>query len=332
MLSINKYSEHYPVDIFVCLILTAILIPIALLNIDTAIRLVLGLPFILFIPGYLLIYVLFPKKNKEIDIIERVALSFGLSIAVVPLIGLGLNYTPWGITLPSVLAGNSIFIVGMGLLAIFRWKQTPAPQRIKYHINLRIIDTNAPKIDQVLTIILLMAISIALTTLVYVVATPKEGESFTEFYLLGPDGTLSDYPTSLLVGQDGKVIIGVANHEHQTKEYTVEVWLINQTTTINPETNETETVINHMWYMDQFTTGELPYLPVDIEKNWTAQWEQNYTFSVYRRGYHKLTFFLFNGTLDNKYTQRADYVELAQQKQHNAYQTLHLWLDVRTWQ
>jgi len=39
-----------------------------------------------------------PSHSREgiDDGIERVALSFGLSIAIVPLIGLVLNFTPWG--------------------------------------------------------------------------------------------------------------------------------------------------------------------------------------------------------------------------------------------
>ena len=46
-------------------------------------------------PGYSLIKVLFP--TREIDSIERTALSIGMSLALVPLVGLLLNYTPWGI-------------------------------------------------------------------------------------------------------------------------------------------------------------------------------------------------------------------------------------------
>ena len=65
-------------------------------------RIVLGLPFILFFPGYALIATLFPEK-KSLDLIERIALSFGLSIAIVPLIGFGLNYTPFGIRLDPIL-------------------------------------------------------------------------------------------------------------------------------------------------------------------------------------------------------------------------------------
>src|SRR5699024_12451412 len=38
-----------------------------------------------------------PRRAGSIDGIERVALSFGLSIAITPLIGLLLNFTPFGI-------------------------------------------------------------------------------------------------------------------------------------------------------------------------------------------------------------------------------------------
>src|SRR5659263_694396 len=69
---------------------------------ESVLRNILGLPLVLFLPGYALIAALFPAKS-DLDGIERTALSFGLSIAVVPLMGLGLNYTPWGIRLLPIL-------------------------------------------------------------------------------------------------------------------------------------------------------------------------------------------------------------------------------------
>ena len=58
-------------------------------------RYVFGSVFVLFLPGYSLIRALF--GSKELDNIERFSLSIGLSLALVPLAGLLLNYTPWGI-------------------------------------------------------------------------------------------------------------------------------------------------------------------------------------------------------------------------------------------
>ena len=115
--------EKYPIDILICVVWSLILLPISLLDFEGPIRIVLGLPFILFIPGYVLVFALFPTKKTDrgIDIIERIALSFGLSIAVVPLIGLGLNYTPWGIRLEPILLSIFIFIITLGVIGIYRW-------------------------------------------------------------------------------------------------------------------------------------------------------------------------------------------------------------------
>ena len=67
------------------------------------VRIVFSLVFILYLPGYSLIKTLFDKE--KIDEIERFALSIGLSLALVPLVGLLLNYTPWGIrTIPVTLS------------------------------------------------------------------------------------------------------------------------------------------------------------------------------------------------------------------------------------
>lgn len=74
-------------------------------------RLVFGSLFALFLPGFAWSYVFFARKN--IDWIERVALSFGLSIALVPLCVFWLN---WLFHLPITLL--SISLVVSGLIAI----------------------------------------------------------------------------------------------------------------------------------------------------------------------------------------------------------------------
>lgn len=73
-------------------------------------RYLFGSVFVLFLPGYSLIRVLFDRR--ELDIIERLALSIGLSLALVPMAGLLLNYTPWGIrTIPVTICLLALTLV-----------------------------------------------------------------------------------------------------------------------------------------------------------------------------------------------------------------------------
>lgn len=50
------------------------------------------------------------RVEDTIDGIERAALSFGLSVALVPLLGIILDKTPYGIRLPSILASLILII------------------------------------------------------------------------------------------------------------------------------------------------------------------------------------------------------------------------------
>ena len=82
-------------------------------------RYVLGSLFVLYLPGATLVEALYPR-GEDLEPLERLALSIGLSLAVVPLIGLVLNYTPWGIRLVPVLTSLVIFTQGMALVALAR--------------------------------------------------------------------------------------------------------------------------------------------------------------------------------------------------------------------
>ena len=72
------------------------------------VRYVLGGVFVLFLPGFLLISALYPRSG-EMDALEKIALSIGLSLAIVPLVGLVLNYTPWGIRLEPIMVSLALF-------------------------------------------------------------------------------------------------------------------------------------------------------------------------------------------------------------------------------
>lgn len=83
------------------------------------IRYVLGSLFVLYLPGSMLIEVLYPK-SQDLEGLERLALSIGLSLAVIPLIGLFLNYTPWGIRLTPITISLATFTEAMAVTALIR--------------------------------------------------------------------------------------------------------------------------------------------------------------------------------------------------------------------
>lgn len=89
-------------------------------------RNILGLIFVLWMPGYTFIKALFPTKvpiptsSTELDNIERVVLSVGMSIAIVPMVGLLLYYTPLGIQLAPITLSLLALTIVLATAAIIR--------------------------------------------------------------------------------------------------------------------------------------------------------------------------------------------------------------------
>lgn len=197
---------------------------------ETVVRSALGLVMILFVPGYALIAALFPGK-ADIDGIERAALSFGLSIAVVPLIGLGLNFTPWGIRLDPIVVCLIIFTVACVIVASLRRHELPAGDRFSVDFAKIYGEVKADmfndksKLDKALTVVLVLSILLSIAMVAYVIAVPKQGEKFTEFYILGPGGKADNYPDRFRLGDSKPVIVGIANHEYRNVTYDLVVAL-----------------------------------------------------------------------------------------------------------
>ena len=282
-----KYESSW--DLMAIIVLSGLLILSIFLVPDFWLRLIIGLPFLFYFPGYALIASLFPEK-KNLDMIERLALSIGLSVVITPLIGFGLNYTPFEIRLIPILFSVSLFNVALSLVAY--WRRTKVEEPF-LPFNPRVLFGSLMSqyrkesgMDKVLTIILVISILSSVAALVYVVAFPGEGEKFTEFYILGPDGKASGYPHNLTVGQNASVIVGIANHEYHPVHYFVQVWLVNASLIDN------QTSVHQMYYFDSFNVT-LNNTAVNLDGPRTTQWQQNYAFNVSIVGEYKLWLFLF---------------------------------------
>jgi len=313
---------------------------------DSPLRVVVGLVFVLFVPGYAFIAALFPEagesptgepanednddavpgdaglQDRGIDGIERTALAFGLSIAIVPLIGLALNFTPSGIRLVPILVSISAFTVGATVVAALRRWELPDEDRFRvpYRAWLaagqsELFDPDST-VDAALNVALAVAILLATTSVVYAVAVPQQGEQFTEFYVLteDADGELvaANYPQE-------PIQVGVENNEYEEVEYTVVVQLQavdgRQNDSGGTATPRNETVVTDRTEIDRYSTS-LPHNESAIrQRNLTID---SGTAATFEGSDRRVKFLLYRGPPPGEPTAE------------NAYRDLHLWVTVST--
>lgn len=202
--------------VVVVLIVISILVPISYL------RIIIGLLYVLFFPGYVLTLTFFPR-NEGISGIERVALSFGLSIAAVPVIGLIISATPWGITVESILYATAVFIFVVSIIAMVRRKRLQEKDRFNCEFQLSLLHRGDSAWDKALSIVLLVVVLGAIGTLCYIVVSPRSGEKYTEFYVRATSGEETNYLKELYLGETYDVTIVIISHEQQEMSYRVEI-------------------------------------------------------------------------------------------------------------
>jgi uncharacterized membrane protein len=277
---------------------------------ETPLRVPLGLAFALFVPGYVFIAALFPEAGASptpddsaeadgdafaegsirsgIDGIERVALAFGLSIAIVPLIGLVLNFTPWGIRLAPIMISLTAFTVAAAAVAAHRRWELPTEERFRvpyrewYGAGRAELLEPDTRLDGALNVLLVLSIVLAVGVVGFAVLSPPAGEQFSAVYLLTEDDdgeyVADGYPTEFTQGESAEVIVGVDNHEHETTDYTV-VALEQQTETVVNETatedasedGENQTTVNETVVTEQ---QELDRFEATVEHN--ESWHQTH--------------------------------------------------------
>ena len=103
---------------------------------------------------------------------------------------------------------------------------------------------------RVLTGVLLVTLLCSIFGIAYLSTVPEQQvDPFTEFYILGPDGNATDYPTNVTTSEDIQVITGVTNQEHSQISYRIVVaWDDHQV-------HDTDVELSH---------GEIAELEVDL--------------------------------------------------------------------
>jgi uncharacterized membrane protein len=261
-------------DLLLLDVLAVLLLVVVIFFPSNALRIVLGLPFVLFFPGHALLAALSPRRYALYSI-ERVALSLGLSVVIAILIGIILNYLPWGIRLYPIVISFTVFLLVTSLVAWYRRLRLPEAERPGISLRLR-LPSWRPRSVPVIILFVVLGVTVvgALGTLGYVASLPKGGEGFTQFYILGPEGRAENYPERVVVGTETEVLVTVINQEHETASYRVQV------------------KINGV---EDFEIG-----PVQLEHQ--EKWEGTVRFSMNRVGNNQLVeFLLYRGDESEPY-------------------------------
>jgi len=212
----------------------------------TPVRVALGFLFVFVLPGYAATAALYPAMYsvrtdgamagiRSVDAPlaprEGLVLTVGLSIAVVPLSLLAVNYTQLAIGPDTALGTVAIVTVAASLLAAVRrirmpvWQTTGAPVGLLFTTladRVRSQATGGPSASAVAVGLLIVSCGVAGAALV----DTEGGETYTELSLLTVDAksgnlTADDYPDSIGSGEPTPLVVSVGNHEGERVNYTV---------------------------------------------------------------------------------------------------------------
>lgn len=251
-------ARTLPADVgaVVLLVLFADVLSIVGPSVPTPVRALVGLPTLLLVPGYLSLAVVFPGRGRTDDTAdsgrrrndptpeqvsslgggsiswrERLALSFGLSVAVIPLLGFLVAPITGSLSLESVLLGLNAFVLVAAVAAVGRRNNLPADERLRvphrrWRDDLReSIAGPGSRADAVVAAVLLASVLTAVSVTGFVLLAPLEAEAYTSTTLLTEDesGELvaAGYPSELAVGGGAELTLRVENHEGVETTYTV---------------------------------------------------------------------------------------------------------------
>jgi uncharacterized membrane protein len=190
------------------------LLPLALLRVP------LGLALTLLGPGYVLQAALFARR-ADLDGPTRLAISFGLSAATLPLLALILDALPWGIRPQPMVFALTLWLALWGALAAVRRYRLSAADAavLPPRISLR----GAGRGSSARLLAGLGLLAVVLGSSGWALLQSQAAPPPTEFYALGSDDLAEAYPREAAPGQPIDVQLGITNREDAPMRYRIEV-------------------------------------------------------------------------------------------------------------
>jgi len=216
-------------------------------DLPSPVRAVLAVPLVLFAPGYMLVAAAYPERpaaasgagsiliagteegESGLRPVERVALSVGLSVAMVPLLGAVL-WAAFGELSRTLVLGGLAGVVGMlfPVTVVRRYALAPderfvtRPKAQAGRVRGWLVEPSG--VGTAANVLLVASLVLATGAATYAVAVPVDGESYSTAALLTEqDGELvaEGYPTNFTAGQAEPLTVRLTNSERAATNYTV---------------------------------------------------------------------------------------------------------------
>lgn len=328
----NTSDRTVLIDLFVVVVIavTTAALVYSRLDVLTPLRSLLGLVSVLLLPGYVTLAAVLRSQDEEPDQdlsgwvgrsethgwsrppwavdgpvrLERLVLSFLISMIVVPLLGILLSLSSIEIrpdTIVLVVTGYTLLVaVVAGVRRLLSPETGRSPFRVLGPVIGR-VKSPPTKVDALLNLTLAFLL-IAAASVVAVPSVGQDESRFTEFYVLSgtesDDPVMSDYFATNDTGGPGRILTGITNREGRRVTYTVVVQVQ------RAEVRDRAVRVDDRRRISSFST--------DLGHNETVRIP--YDFDIEGAGTGcRVTFLLYRGDVPASPT-----VE-------NAYRELHLW-------
>ena len=248
-----------PMDVVVGFLWLGVAAATTLLATGSAVRVFAALVTVTVLPGYALTTAVFPRAREReerstdptatgnvitftsdrpgraaITGVERAALSFGLSIAVLPALAFVTEYLYGGYDLVGVLIVLTSFVVLAFAVGVVRRWRAPVEDRYDPTPGAWLVGrwaelNRSNGWELALNVALVAVVVISSSMLVVAVVAPQDGTQYTEAYVLAeqPSGewAAKNYPTEMQTGDGTPLRFVLSNGEDTTVNYTVVVTL-----------------------------------------------------------------------------------------------------------
>ena len=317
-----KLSKNW--DLIAILIISSLLIVFIYFMTINWLIMVFALPFLFFIPGYLLfnIYLLIKYNNKlmkkmsdEMELEKRytfshlILFSFGISIVFSPLILIitylflfFLGYK--GVDVSLIILVIYFFILFFLLSILILRINSPVDLISINENNIRKKKNSITDIIFVILTAIMIISSIGLV--IYIINKPSNDDPYTEFYILGDEETASEYPTKIENNKTNNLTIGIINHENNDITYTLILLL-------RPDENLSDDNIGHMneslffHYNEMSSINLYPNFPVffNLSLRNEEEYHKSISFRINDNGKFLLEFYLFKN-IDNLFNMKNE--------------------------